>query len=114
MLADYYRFKGLSDVEQKTLKSKNYVYGFINYGIYNYLDGREINGLNGIILKDFNKFSGISIKYTQYNSLIKLLKDFNDNKIDFVFDIADEDKYETQIYKTTNVFDKKWTSVSSH
>lgn len=112
LLTEYYRFKGLSDVEQKTLKSKNYVYGFINYGIYNYLDGREINGLNGIILKEFNKFSGISIKYTQYNSLIKLLKDFNANKIDFVFDIVDEGKFETKIYKSTNVFDKKLVVVT--
>ena len=35
LLSEYYKFKGLSDVERKTLKSKNYVYGFINYGIYN-------------------------------------------------------------------------------
>ena len=41
LLNEYYKFKNLSDVEQKTLKSKNYVYGFINYGVYNYLDGED-------------------------------------------------------------------------
>ena len=112
LLNQYYKFNGLSDVEQKTLKSKNYVYGFINYGVYNYLDGNKINGLNGAILKDFNKFSGISIKYTQYNSLVKLLKDFNDKKVDFVFDIVDEEKFKTDIYKTSNVFDKNLAVVS--
>lgn len=54
LLENYYKFKKLSDVDQKNLKSKSYVYGFINYGIYNYLDGDEISGLSGLILKDFN------------------------------------------------------------
>lgn len=112
LLNEYYKFKKLSDVEQKTLKSKNYVYGFIDYGIYNYLDGNEISGLNGVILKDFNKFSGLSITYTQYNSITKLISDFNENKIDFIFDLVNEDKFETTIYKTTNTFDKKLAIVS--
>lgn len=112
LLNEYYKFKKLSDVEQKTLKSKNYVYGFIDYGIYNYLDGNEISGLNGVILKDFNKFSGLSITYTQYNSITKLISDFNENKIDFLFDLVNEDKFETTIYKTTNTFDKKLAIVS--
>ena len=92
LLSSYYRFKNISDVDQKTLKSKNYVYGFINYGIYNYLEGNEISGLNGVILKDFNKFSGISITYIQYNSLVKLINDFNSKKIDFMFDLIDDSK----------------------
>lgn len=112
LLNQYYKFKGLSDVEQKTLKSKNYVYGFINYGLYNYLDGNEINGLNSVILKGFNKFSGISITYTQYNSLSKLLKDFNNKKVDFTFDIVNENNFKTDIYKTVDVFDKNLVIAS--
>ena len=112
LLNQYYKFEGLSDVEQKTLKSKNYVYGFINYGIYNYLDDTQISGLNAVILKEFNKFSGISITYTQYNSLSKLLKDFNNKKVDFIFDVVDESRLKTDIYKTANVFDKKLVIAS--
>lgn len=112
LLSSYYKFENISDVDQKTLKSKSYVYGFINYGIYNYLDGNEISGLNGIILKDFNKFSGILIKYTQYNSISKLINDFNNKKVDFVFNLVNSDKFKNQIYKTNNVYNKQLIVVS--
>ena len=111
-LNEYYKFKKLSDVEQKTLKSKNYVYGFVNYGIYNYLDGNEISGLNSIILKDFNKFSGLSITYTQYNSISKLIKDFNAGKVDFTFNLFTENQLKNEVYNTVNVYDKKLVVIS--
>lgn len=113
LISQYYKFKNLSDVEQKTLKSKSYVYGFIDYGIYNYLDGNKISGLNGIILKEFNKFSGLSITYTQYNSLAKLITDFNDNKIDFSFDLVNHNKLKNDTYNTINVYDKKLVIASN-
>lgn len=106
LLSNYYNFKKLSDVEQKTLKSKNYVYGFINYGIYNHLDNNKISGLNGLILKKFNEFSGLSIKYTQYNSISKLVNDFNKNEVDFLFNIVDKNDIKIDIFETTPVFNK--------
>ena len=112
LLSSYYKFKNISDVEQKTLKSKNYVFGFINYGIYNYLNGKQLTGLNGIILKEFNNFSGISITYTQYNSIAKLVNDFNAKEIDFMFNLVDESKLKSEIYKTVNVYDKNLVIVS--
>lgn len=112
LLNTYFKFKNISDVEQKTLKSKNYKFGFVNYGIYNYLDGKELTGFNGLLLKNFNEFSGLSLTYTQYNSISKLIEDFNDNKIDFMFDLVDESKYKNNIYKTINVYDKNLIIVS--
>ena len=112
LLSDYFKFKNITDVEQKILKSKNYKFGFVNYGIYNYLDGKELTGFNGLLLKKFNEFSGLSLTYTQYNSINKLLEDFNNNKIDFVFDLVDENKYKNNIYKTINIYDKNLIIVS--
>ena len=112
LLSNYYSFKNLSDVEQKTLKSKNYVYGFINYGIYNHLDKNKISGLNGLILKKFNEFSGLSIKYTQYNSIAKLINDFNKNEVDFVFNIVDKKDIKANIFETSNVFNKELLIVT--
>lgn len=111
-LSEYYKFKKMSDVEQKTLKSKNYIYGFINYGIYNYLDGNNISGLNGILLKEFNKFSGLSITYTQYNSISKLMKDFNSGKVDFSFYVFSKNDLKNDVYNTINVYDKKLVVIS--
>lgn len=112
LLSNYYNFKNLSDVEQKTLKSKNYVYGFINYGIYNRLDNNKIAGLNGLVLKKFNEFSGLSIKYTQYNSITKLVNDFNKNEVDFIFNIVNKDDIKISTFETINVFNKKLLIVT--
>lgn len=114
LLKNYFTFKELSDLEQKKLYSKNYMYGFINYGIYNYLDNNKISGMNGIILKDFNKFSNLSITYTQYNSINKLLDDFNTFKVDFIFDIADKTKYANDVYSTIGILNKNLIIVSSN
>lgn len=114
LLNNYFKFKNITDLEQKTLKSKNYVFGFINYGIYNYLDGNKLSGLNGVVLKEFNEFSGLSITYTQYNSIKKLLDDFNSNKVDFVFSLVDENKYKVNTYKTNNIYDKDLIIVSEN
>ena len=112
LIGNYYKFKNITDVEQKTLKSKNYKFGFINYGIYNYLEGKNLTGFNGLILKKFNEFSGLSLTYTQYNSITKLLEDFNDNKIDFTFDLVDKSKYKNNIYRTVNTYDKDLAIIS--
>lgn len=112
LLSNYFKFKNVSDVEEKTLKSKSYVYGFVDYGIYNYLDNSKISGLSGLILKDFNSFSGISITYTKYNSISTLLKDFNSQNVDFMLNIVNDSKYINTIYNTTGVFDKTLVIIS--
>ncbi len=112
LLDSYFKFKNISDIDQKNLRSKNYVYGFIDYGIYNNLKNNKISGLSEIILKDFNKFSSLSITYTRYNSISKLLKDFNEHKVDFVLNISDSSDYNNETYNTVGVFDKNLAIVS--
>ena len=112
LLANYYEFKNIADTDQKKLQSKNYVYGFIDYGIYNNLNNNKISGLNELVLKDFNKFSGLAISYTKYNSINKLLKDFNSNKVDFMLNIASEENYNVEIYNTVGVFNKQLAVIS--
>ena len=110
LLSLYFNVKKISEADQTKLKSKNYSYGFINYGIYNYLNDSEISGMSGLILKQFNKFSGLSITYTQYNSLNKLLENFNNQKIDFMLNLSDD--YENEVYTTNGVFNKKLVVIS--
>ncbi|MBR6690118.1 MAG: GGDEF domain-containing protein [Bacilli bacterium] len=112
LLNQYFEFKNISDTDQKRLQSKNYVYGFIDYGIYNYLDNNKIAGINELILKDFNEFSGLSITYTKYNSISKLIKDFNTKEVDFMLNIANEKSYTGSTYKTIGVFNKELVIVS--
>jgi len=112
LLNEYYKFNKLSDVEQKTMKSKSYVYGFVNYGIYNYLNSNKITGINALILKDFNVFSGLSITYTQYNSISKMISDFNKHKLDFIFDVVPKEQLKNDIFITSDVMKKDLVIVS--
>lgn len=112
LLNNYFKFKNIADTDQKKLQSKSYTYGFIDYGIYNYLDNNKIKGLNELILKDFNEFSKLSISYTKYNSINKLLKDFNSKEVDFMLNIANSEGYKNEIYNTVGVFDKELIIMS--
>ena len=114
LLTNYFEFKNITDAEQKNLKSKSYVYGFIEYGIYNKLDNNKITGFNELILKDFNQFSGLSITYTKYNSINKLIKEFNSKKVDFMFNITADENFKVETYKTVGAFDKHLIVMSGN
>ena len=110
LLQLYFSLKNITDADQKQLKSKNYSYGFINYGIYNYLDEADISGMSGLVLKKFHDFSGLSITFTQYNSMNKLLDAFSSKKIDFMLNLSNN--YSNDVYNTKGVFDKRLVVVS--
>ncbi len=106
----YFDVKKISDAGQKELKSKSYQYGFIDYGIYNNLQKNKISGLNSLVLKDFNKKFGVSITYTKYNSLNKLIKDFGSKKVDFMFNMANMNDIGS--FNTVGVFKKDFIIIS--
>ena len=112
LLNSFYSYKNITDTEQKKLHSKSYSYGFIDDGIFNTLDNDKIKGLNELVLKDFNKFSNLSITYIKYNSISKLLKEFNSKKIDFIMNIVDETKYTNEVYTTTGLYNKELAIIS--
>ena len=108
----YYKFKNISDVEEKKLKSEKYTYGFINYGVINSIDKKQLRGFNSIILRDFKDFSGLTIDYTKYNSVINLINNFNSGNVDFILDLVDKSKYKNEIYETSNMYNKQLVIVS--
>ena len=112
LLNNYYSFKNITDTDQKKLHSKSYSYGFIDDGIFNTLDNNKITGINELVLKDFNKFSNISITYIKYNSISKLLKEFNSEKLDFIMDIVDGTNYTNEVYITTGLYNKQLVIIS--
>lgn len=112
LLSNYFKFKNITDIDQKKLQSKSYTYGFVEYGIYNYLENNEISGLNGLILKDFNTFSGLSISYTKYNSVSNLLKEFNSKEVDFMLNLINDESIEVETFNTVGVFNKELAIIS--
>ena len=84
LLSNYYDYSGTSTLKQTDIKSKTYIYGFINNGIYdNYNNGNFI-GINHTILKNFSKFSNVEIKFKRYNDIKSLVDDYENGKIDIM------------------------------
>ena len=75
LLNSYYKFKNIKDSDQTTIKSKKYVYGFVENGIYDLLSGSNLKGINNLVLKGFSDFSGVSITYKKFGSIKDLLND---------------------------------------
>ena len=76
------------------------------------VDNDRIWGINELVLKDFNRFSKLAITYTKYNSISKLLKEFNSKKVDVIMDIADQTSYINEIYTTTGLYNKELVIIS--
>ncbi len=112
LLNSYYNYKNITDTDQKKLHSKSYSYGFIDDGIFNVLESDKIKGINELVLKDFNRFTNLSITYTKYNSISKLLKEFNSKKIDFIMDSVDTSSFTNEVYTTTGAYAKQLAIVS--
>ena len=81
LLKQYYDFSNIKDSEQTSIKSKKYVYGFVENGIYDSLNGSKLKGINNLLLKEFSNFSGVSITYKKYDNINSLISDYNASKI---------------------------------
>ena len=86
------------------LKSKRYVYGFIINPPFDALDDGELTGINKEIISNFAKISGISVEYEEYNSISELVNAFNNNEIDFYFNINSDAEYKVDVYNSTSPF----------
>jgi len=108
LLQQYYIFKSVNDSEQRNIKSKKYVYGFVENGIYNYMDGDDFKGINNIVLKNFADFSGISLSYKKYKTIDSMLNAYNNSEIDFIFNNTNlnitDDNYQTNTISSDKVF----------
>ena len=80
--------KEVKDKDKSALKSKSYVYGFVDNIPYNSLKSGELIGANYHLIKDFYKLTNIEITYKKYGNINSLLKDFDNGKVDFMFDMS--------------------------
>lgn len=113
LLTQYYTFKGVSDSEQTNVKSKKYVYGFVENGIFDLLRNSSLKGINNLILKSFSDFSGVSISYEKYNSIADLVTAYNNNNdIDIFLDNNIYDQYNIDSKTTKSGIDSTLVVVS--
>lgn len=112
LLEQYYYKKNIDDISQKKLQSKKYIYGFIENGIYDTIKKSKLSGINNLVLKKFSKFTSTSIEYRKYNSIDKLINDFNNNKIDLFFANNGDEEYKIKYHKTNSVIDSQFVVLT--
>ncbi|MGE5456461.1 MAG: diguanylate cyclase domain-containing protein [Ignavibacteriales bacterium] len=105
-----------NEVDEQTkvkFRSKRYVYGYINNLPYDAtIDGENI-GLNQAIVDKFAEIANIEIIYKEYDTVTKLLDEFNANNIDFFFSNYRNNKYAMDTYTTVSPYEEKAVIVSS-
>lgn len=90
-VALYDQMKKVKDKDKSALKSKSYVYGFVDNIPYNSLKGSKLIGANYHLIKDFYRLTDIEITYKKYENINRLLKDFENGKVDFMFDMSSKE-----------------------
>ena len=86
------------------LKSKRYVYGFVNEEPYDLVNNNKFMGINNDIMSYFSKVSGITIEYKEYATTDALINAFNTNSIDVFFNNDMDYDYNLDVFNTLSIF----------
>lgn len=89
LLTDYYDFKNVPTLKQTDVKSKTYVYGFVNNGIFDNIKKNKLRGIDNLVLKSFSNFSKVEIKYKKYDNIKSLVDDYENGKVDIMLNNND-------------------------
>lgn len=100
---NYYTYTNTDDETMKDFKSKRYKYGFITNAPYDKLIDNKLVGINSEVIKKFSNLADIEVTFTEYDSYTSLIKDFNENKIDFFFNTTSTDKYDMDVITTPSI-----------
>ena len=83
LLDSYFKF---SNCDKNELLSKRYLYGYIESEPYDKEYKSKEIGINNILIDKFTDFANVEIISKKYNNLNELVKDFNENNLDIIFD----------------------------
>lgn len=94
-------------------RSKRYIYGYINNLPYDTTINNENLGLNASLVNKFAEIANIEVIHKGYDTVTKLLKEFNSNNVDFFFNNYKDNKYAMDIYTTVSPYEEKGFIVSN-
>lgn len=110
----YFEINNISDDSKVNFKSKQYKFGFVSNAPYNQLINGKLLGINNEIIKKFATLADIELKYYEFENSEELIKNFNNNKLDFYFNTFDNDKYDMDILETLSVFKENIVVLSNN
>ena len=92
----------LTQAETDALTNKTYKFGFVESTPYTIKSGRTYGGIITSYLTEFTKLSNTEFKYIKYKKYDSLIKDFNNSKLDLVFDNTKKDLEHHNIFTNLN------------
>ena len=114
LLKHYFDFKNIKDSDRTNVKSKKYVYGFVNNGIFDLLHNSNLKGINNLILKNFSKLSEISISYKKFDNYQELINAYNNGNIDLFLNNTNTDNFNRDSLSTMNGINSKLLVISKY
>lgn len=101
---NYFTFKNFDEHDIVKFRSKRYIYGFVNNEPYDFIRNNRLDGINSTILREVSNLSNIEISYEEFSNYDDLVKNFNENKIDFYFDINGDQAYSLDVVKMSYAY----------
>lgn len=108
----YFTFNNIDESSKVSFRSKRYNYGFTPNAPYDEIKDGRLIGINNAFMKSFSQIANVEISFKQYPSIENMLKDFNENKLDFFFGNHSNSKYNMDVYNTVSVLDEMAVIVS--
>ena len=109
----YFSSSDITEKEKSDFRSKRYTYGFIDNVPFDQTFTGRLLGINKEYIDSFSKLANVEVKYDKYSSYDKLLKNYNNKKIDFIFNYKLENKYNIKTFKTINNIDSNVVVLTS-
>ena len=110
LLDSYFKF---SNCDKNELLSKRYLYGYIEDLPYDKdYKSKEI-GINNVLIDKFTDFANIEVISKKYNNRTELVKDFNENNLDIIFDNISSKLYVDKELQSIGIYTSD-TVVLSH
>ena len=104
---NYFTINKVDEKEQVKFRSKRYDYGFVLNSPFDVTTKDGLRGFNYSFINKFAKATNVEINYKKYSSIDNLVKDFEGNKLDIIFDYHAKDKYNMDVYKTTSIYNER-------
>lgn len=111
-LSNYFNFNNIYEDKVAKFRSKQYNYGFISYAPFSTSVDGKLVGISNEYMSQFASLANIEIKYKEYKSLHDLIKDFNENKIDLLFNTSSQNKFDMDVYNTISAVDENISIVT--
>ena len=108
----FFNYKNISDDEVRNYNNYSYKYGFVTNMPYENIVDNEYVGILSNYLNGFKDLVGVDFKYTKYNSIKDIKKDFASGELDIIFANYKLDKLNIDVKNTVSLFEEKYVILS--